>query len=95
MKSGEALLKIIRDNEFFLPADSDARIVFFDKECDEVIVEVNVRLGSPKVNDEGEIVGPHYQTLRHSLRLKIKFSDFFMTSENAQPVLWDITNMEP
>jgi hypothetical protein len=90
MKTEEELLKIISDNRFFLPADSNARIVFFDKEGDEIIVEVNVMLGSPMVGREGEILEEHYQSLRYALRLKLKFSDFFMMSTEGQPVLRDI-----
>lgn len=87
MKTEEELLKIIKDNEYFLPADSDARFVFFDKENDEVVIEVNARLGSPKVNDEGEIIEPCFQKLRYALRLKFKFSDLFLMGEKAETVI--------
>lgn len=90
MKTEEELLKIIHANEFFLPADSNARIVFFDKEGDEVIVEVNVMLGSPMVGEDGEILKPHHQSIRHAIRLKIKFTDLFMMSTEGQPVLRDL-----
>lgn len=90
MKSEEELRYIIRDNEYLLPSASEAHIVFFDKEGDEVIIEVNLMLASPKVNEDGDILVPNYQQIRHALRLKLKFSDFFMMSTEGQPVLRDI-----
>lgn len=90
MKTDEEILKAIRDNEFFLPADSNARIVFFDKEGDEVIIEANVLMGSPFVGLEGEILEPHHRSVRYALRLKLKFSDFFMVATAGQAPQRDI-----
>lgn len=90
MKTDEELRKIIHDNEFFLPADSNARIVFFDKEGDEVIIEANVLMGSPFVGLEGEILEPHHRSVRYALRLKLKFSDFFMVATAGQAPQRDI-----
>lgn len=90
MKTNEELLEIIHDNEFILPADSNAHFVFLDKEQDEVIVELNVLLGSPYVSIEGEIINPNYQQVRKSLRLKLKLSDFFMVAPGGQAPQRDI-----
>jgi hypothetical protein len=90
MKTEEDLIEIIHDNEFILPADSNARFVFLDKENDEIIVELNVMLGSPKVSEEGEILEPNYRQIRHALRLKLKLSDFFMVAPGGQAPQRDI-----
>jgi hypothetical protein len=90
MKTNEELLEIIHDNEFILPADSNARFVFLDKEQDEVIVELNVLLGSPYVSIEGEIINPNYQQVRKSLRLKLKLSDLFILAPKQEPPLRDV-----
>lgn len=90
MKTDEELHQIIRDNEFFLPADSNARIVFFDKEGDEVIIEANAMMGSPFVGLEGEILEAHHRAVRYALRLKLKFSDFFMVATEGQAPQRDI-----
>ena len=93
MKSEEELRYIIRDNEYLLPSASDARIVFFDKENDELLVELTVMLASPKVGEEGEILEPNYHQIRHAVRLKLKFSDLFMLPSGSEPPPRDINYM--
>lgn len=81
----EALLKIIKAHEYILQEDSVAKFISLNKERDEVVVELNVLLASPMVDEKGEVVDPCRQKLRHALRLRLRLSDLFFLGQDAQP----------
>ena len=91
MKTSEELFKIIQDNERFLPSESIADIITLNTVDDEVVVAVEVKMASPKVNEEGEILDSCHRKIRYALWLKFKFSDLFMMPSVGQPVIRDIS----
>lgn len=92
MKTDEELLKVIHDNEHFLPSESSADIITLNKVDDEIVVAVEVKMASPKVNEEGEILDSCYRKVRYALWLKFKFSDLFMMPSVGQPVIRHINH---
>lgn len=90
MKTDEELLKVIHDNEYFLPFESNAYIVRVDKEKDEIEMGLNVMMASPRIGEEGEILKPHYRDVRYGLRFKFKLSDLFQLAGGQEPPIRDI-----
>ena len=86
MKTEEELLKIIHDNEYFLPFESNAYIVSVNKKDDEIEMGLNVLMASPMVGENGEIRNPHARTSRYGLMFRLKLSDLFQLADVQQRV---------
>jgi len=90
MKTDEELIKIIHDNEYFLPFESNAYIVSVNKKDDEVEMGLNVLMASPMVGENGEIRNPHARTSRYGLMFRLKLSDLFQLAGGQAPPIRDI-----
>jgi len=91
MKTEEELLKIIHDNEYFLPFESNAYIVSVNKKDDEIEMGLNVLMASPMVGENGEIRNPHARTSRYGLMFRLKLSDLFQLAGGQAPPIRDIS----